>query len=481
MKNYLYISIFILLSFFIVNSKTITTLDSAVIVSPKNYSNLLSDTVIYEILPKCSVNQVILYVKTSFDKTDTLAILNSSPYRATWNIKKLNDKDQLRLQFQYTIFHPNGDTIQSIATPHRWIKFSEIESNNKKAISRYLDHDEVLEIDGNLKEWKKVPANIISSNAYFKTRWSSSDFYFAIIVEDYKITPQDQVELSLDLMPDESPFFGINQRIFIFGPSRRSFVIAVNQTDKGPLQSDSILIRVGEEMEWRSKTNSDGYTIEIRIPFVLLSDLEFPPKTFGFDLTIIDSDGKEREIRSWSAQNPNTRQIKLNWGKIELKQNYFPLKLTLLIGLFTFILLIITSSIIGFLNKQISRKKIKKMALSATTQKILKAIEEKYSLKDFSISNIENEININREEIEDHLIREMGKDFPSVLTNIRVEKSKRPLLNGDIELDQIAQMCGFDSKNQFTNAFQKLMKTDPQTWREGRYDEDLEDEIEEES
>lgn len=480
MKNYLFIPTILLLSIASINAKTVTSLDSAEIICPKIYSNITSDYVTYELNPKCSVSKVILYVKTSLLQSDTLAILEKPPFKKTWNTSKLRQKDQLRLQFQYTLFHINGDTIISAATPHRWLKFTRIESSKRVCVSRYLDPEEVIKIDGDLKEWKKVPVNIISSNSHFKTRWSSSDFYFAVTVEDEKITPQDQVEISLNLKPNDSIFFGIDQRIFIFGPSRRSFVIAVDRNTKEPIQSDSLLIRVGEEMEWRSKIEGDNYYLEIRIPFVLLSDLEFPPPTFGFDITVIDNNQNNYDIRSWSALNPDSRQIKHNWGIIELKQNFFPLKLILLIGLFTFIILIIISSLIGLLNKQISKRKIKKMELSTTTKKILKKIEEQYNNASLSIHDIAKAAHLSAEIVNDHLFTEMDKDFKSVLKSIRVEKSKSQLLNTDDTLEIIGYNGGFKNQQDFEECFKDLMKTDPQSWREGREeDEEDDDQLEE--
>lgn len=481
MKNTLFLTLILFILPFDSIAKTITTLDSADIISPKVYTNILSDSIEFEIAPKCSVSKVILYIKTSLKNCDTLCILSSAPYKAIWKTDNLKQNDQMRIQFQYALIHTKGDTIISAATPHRWLKFTHKESGDRKCISRVLNPEEKITIDGNLEEWKKTPANIISSNSYFKTRWSSSDFYFAVTVEDEKITPQDQVEISLDLKPDESPFFGMNQRIFIYGPSRRSFVIAVDKNEKGPMQSDSVIIRVGEEMEWRSKIENQKYSIEIRIPFVLLSDLEFPPATFGFDITVIDNNGKDEDINSWSAKNPNTRQIKLNWGAIELKQNFFPLKLTLLIGLFTFIILIIISSVIGVINKQLTKHKVKGMALSEITQKIVKAAEEHFDNPRLTINDFAKKIETSSNSINEYLDKDLNKNFDSLLTTIRVDKSKSLLLNSDDDIESISKKCGFKNSSEFEEAFLNQMKSDPQDWREGRIDEDEEDERSENS
>lgn len=481
MKNIFITLIAIFFAFTDLKAKIITSSDSAEIITPQIYQNIIENEVLYEIEPKCSVSEVILSVRTSSMKYDTLAILQKPPFNAVWNSSQKSQLDQLHLQFQYVLIHINGDTIISPATPHRWLRFSSVQTNKNRCVSRYLDPKEEITIDGDLSDWKKVPANTISSNAYFKTRWSSSDFYFAVVVQDEKITPQDQIEISLDLLPDESPFFGINQRIFIFGPSRRSFVIAVDRKEKEPIQSDSILIRVGEEMEWRSKNNQDEYTIEIRIPFVLLSDLEFPPKTFGFDITVKDYNNSNIDIRSWSAKFPASRQIKLNWGTILLKQNYFPLKLTLLIGLFIFIILIILSSLIGIINKHVSKRKIKKIELSKIATKILQSINQHANDQSISIERISKMINMSTDEIEETLLQEMDSNFISVLATKRVEKSKKELLNTDNSIETISTNCGFNDPKEFILAFENIMKTDPQTWREGREIDDEEDEEFEES
>lgn len=457
-------------------SKTITTLDSAYIDSPSIYSNLTSQNITFKITPKCSVNRVLLMIKESFNSVDTLASLTSPPYKTKWDNKSHKQVDQLRLQFQYVLFHQNGDTIISSPTPNNWIKYMGVESTKRRSISRHLDPEEQIYIDGNIDEWERTPANIINSDSYFKTRWTSSDLYIAVIVEDERITPKDQIELSLDLKPDDSPFFGINQRIFIFGPSRRSFVIAIDRTEEGAIQSDSLIIRVGEEMEWRSKIDNDKYFIEARIPFVLLSDLEFPPSIFGFDITIVDDDKNDINISSWSSTKADSRQIKLNWGNMELKQNFFPLKMTLIIGLLTFLALLTFSSLVGFINKRVSSLRIRKMEFSNTTKNALIYIENNFSNSQLNSITIADNIHVSINELESYIIEDMDNDLDSVILGIRIENAKKLLVNSDDRIKIIAQKCGFKSENDFNKSFKLIMKSDAQVWREGRDTEEEEDE-----
>lgn len=142
-------------------------------------------------------------------------------------------------------------------------------------------------------------------------------------------------------------------------------------------------------------------------------------------------------------------------------------------------MLIIISSVIGLINREITKRKVKKMELAKTTKAILKSIESKYTDKDLSINDISKLAHISIDDIKESLLTDMDSDFNSVLTGIRVDKSKSHLLNTEKTIEEISILCGFRNPNIFSSAFKTIMKSDPQSWREGREDDDLEeDELE---
>jgi hypothetical protein len=360
--------------------KKITSGDSAVIISPKHYSILNHGSVEYTIKPVCDVTGVVLLVHYYPAKTDTISYLTEAPFTALWNYSLLPDQDQLHLQFGYILYHVNGDTIISTPQPHHWIIDRNIQRSKKRYTCKQAKANEEFSIDGKLDEWDRFAYARFPSGGGFTCSWTGADFFLAVEVHDPSVTSSDRVEVSFDLTRSRTQFLNSNHRIISFGPKRRSFTWAVAMTDTGYTQVDSIIIRIDEEMEWRSSLTSYGYSIEARIPFCILSALQFPNKYFGFDISVIDVNKvnpNEQQVYTWSGSEPSGRHNPNEWGTIVLRQLFLPLKIILTLSLL-FVALLLLAMIYLILykkHKDLYYEKLEKKELSPMLKEIMNIIE----------------------------------------------------------------------------------------------------------
>ena len=465
------------------HKKKIASSDSAEIISPKHHTILNQDSVEYTIGPACEVSGVILYVNYYPFKTDTIAYLAKAPFSAQWNCAHIPDQDQLHLQFGYILYHVNGDTITAPPQPHHWI----IDRTIKKSTKRYLckqarSNDEIC-IDGKLDEWKRFRSEKFPLGGGFKCSWTGSDFFLAVEVYDPFVAVADRLEISFDLTHSQTRFFDINHRIISFAPKSRSFSWAIDISDTGYTQVDSIIIRIDEEMEWRGNLTNYGYIIEARIPFCVLSALEFPQKRFGFDLSVIDindTNQKEPDVYNWSGAQPSGRHNPNEWGTIILRQHFLPLKLLLILCLFIVAILIITmiSLILYRKQKELFYKKIEKKEFSPTLKEIMHIIENNVEKQELNPKYIANKYGCPVSEVEKAFRQELGVSCNKVITLSRIKKAKSYLIEPDSEIEDIGNAVGFADTNVFVKAFKTFAGVPPEEWRRNRLEDSLEDDDE---
>ena len=460
-------------------SKKMVSSDSAVIISPKHHTILNQGSVEYTISPACEVREVLLYVNYYPFKTDTIDYVTKAPFSAQWSTASIPDQDQLHLQFGYILYHVNGDTITSPPQPHHWI----IDRTIKKSTKRYLckqarSNDEIC-IDGKLDEWKRFRSENSPLGGGFKCSWTGSNFFLAVEVYDPFVTVADRLEISFDLTHSQTRFFDINHRIISFAPKSRSFSWAIDISDTGYTQLDSIIIRIDEEMEWRGSLTDYGYIIEARIPFCVLSALEFPQKRFGFDLSVIDinnTNQKEPDVYTWSGAQPSGRHNPNEWGAIILRQHFFPLKLLLILSLFIVAILIITmiSLILYRKQKELFYKKVEKKELSPILKEIMHIIENNIEKQELNPKYISNKYGCSVSEVEKTFSQELGTSCAKVIRFSRIKKAKLYLLIPDFKIENSAHAVGFADTNVFVKAFKEFAGVTPEVWRRNRLEDSLE-------
>ncbi|MDG5814241.1 sugar-binding protein [Chitinispirillales bacterium ANBcel5] len=448
----------------------IMTSDSARVVSPPLLSILSGDTITYELEVFSQVDSVMLLVHHSMNVTDTLAVLAEGPYRAEWVPgPDFPNHDQLNLRFGYILFHPDSTEIHSPPLAHRWIyRGEEVRRSSSRYISIETLEPDSFTIDGHFDEWGSARVEAIEDKAHFKMLWSSSRLFFAISVRDSSITPGDYVELHIDLHESATPFAGINHRSIRFGPNTRSNTVAPSIDDYRFVVDDSIGVRISREMKWRPQINDTGYTIEAKIPFTVLSDLEFPPRRFGFDVTIMDLDEGEQvpSFYSWSGSIPTNRYSPQGWGRVVLRQAMFPLKLfmVILLIIISIIIIIVVANMIHQKKKEDDYEKMEEEGFSETTENILTIMDRSLSDPHFCIESLAKETSLTTQQITENLEKELGNTFEHMLSFRRITLSKSLMRQPDADLKQIAKECGYENYEAFSCDFSKIMKRSPDVY-----------------
>ncbi len=471
-------------------SRRLISRDSARIISPVHKSILNDDSVIYTIEPLCPVTGVVLYVSYYPSETDTLAYCSHPPYRTVWHTASLPDQDQLHCQFGYILYHAGGDTIISPPLPHHWIIDRITRTSRRRYVCKQAPPEKEFAIDGILDEWKRIRRHHFPDGGGFRCVWTPADFFLAVEVYEPIVSPQDRIEVCFDVTRSRTRFFGINHRIISFGPRSRSFCWAVDVTDTGTTQVDSMIIRFDEEMTWRSRLTDFGYIIEARIPFCILSDLEFPPKRIGFDIAVIDKNDrtqKEPAVYVWSGTEPAGRHNPAEWGTLVLRQIFLPLKVLLGISL-VLVSMLITAMVFLILYRKRKDYYYETRAnkeLSPRLREIISIIENNSARTDLSTERVAGLAGSSPAEIETLFRQELSTSCEKHIVYLRIKKAKKLLLETEMRIEEIAKETGFIAAEPFVGEFTAQAGVPPEKWRENRradlMDEDDEEEGESET
>ncbi len=459
-----------------------TTLDSARIISPKQYSVIRIDSIPFEIEPLTPVDSVELFVRYSNNELKTFGIFRKAPYKAVWKDINIPDQDQIHLQFGYTLFCKSGLVINSSPTPHTWV-FQQKNVNSRKRYSlRETRQKDTIKVDGDVSDWKGGKEAKIGEKARFKLLWTSAKLYFFIDVKDSSVSTGDFTELHIDLHQDRAAFSGINHRSIRFGPKSRSNAFVVDLTDSGFVLSDSVNVRISREMEWKAKVRSDGYTIEAMIPFCVLSDLEFPPAKFGLDVSIMDFEGQGKShFYSWAGAEQYSRYSPSRWGTASLSQAFLALKLTFIL-LGAVILLVIVALVIYSIVMKRKEDKLEEMEsrpVSQLTQAAVAHIEENLGNPEYNLEQMIKSLGKAEGEVVSIFEKDLDCSFDQYLTFRRIKRSQKLMSDPELSLGQIAKSCGFASYEVFETQYKKQMKTSPEISRKALLEEIREEQEEE--
>ncbi len=459
-----------------------TVADSAVIVLPKTYTIMSNDTVEVVVEPSCSVDAVLPTVQWWPNRVDTLAILRNSPFRSVWNTRGIPDQDQFHLQFGYILHLPSGDTVVSPPSPHRWVLLRTPKFSDKRYACRHVPPGREMEIDGNLSEWDRYQTLDLGPGKEVKCTWKSAAFYVGARIIDNSPSPRDRVELMFDLKESDGVFLDIDHRVYSFSPRSRSFVWAIERTDSGGRAVDSIIIRTDDEMEWRARSYSGGYALEVRIPFAIMSELEFPPGKLGFDVAVTDWDGRRESTVTWSGVEPSARHMPAAWGSVTLHQPMFPLKLTLV---FLLGILAVTGVAVGIvtvrrMHRDWKARKAAQRPKSPPVREAIRLINENAADPGFTADIAADRLKISTEELNLRFTLEIDSDFPRMLTAARVARAKQLLREETLELSRVAGLCGYSDRGRFETDFVAIVGVRPGEFRRIRLEEKAEEKNEEE-
>ncbi len=465
--------------------KTLISKDSARIISPPHQTILNKQKIRYAINPLCSVTQVVLLVNHYPAQVDTLGTFFKPPFEVFWDNSSLSDQDQIHLQFSYILFHPQGDTIISAPTPHHWIINRTINHSKKRCYAYQVLEEEDIVVDGNSNEWPTKGWKNLAGNGSFRCGWTGISFFLCVKVYDPLVTVYDRVEVCFDMKQTRDPFLKKEHRILSFCPKTISFAWAVDMTDSGSQVMDSVLFRLNEEVRWRSSLSDAGYTIEACVPLYLLSDLQFPNRRFGFDISVVNTNHKglqESQVTSWSGANPAERHSPENWGTIKLRQAFIPLKIALFLGLSLILLVIVVIAFLLIISYKRNRsfEKSEERLPSPQLQNLLNQIEKSLTQRGLSIETVAQATGLSSENIELLLQKERETTFSQLLQLLRIAKAKELLTQDNMTIDRVVSETGFASQKEFEEIFSRIAGVSPEQWQKNRLEEQAEENEEEE-
>lgn len=445
----------------------LTTLDSARFVRPPSRTVLNGEKTTLQLLPRCPVDSVILFVRHSFNRVDTLARLYRPPYRVEWDYTSLPDQDQIHLQFGYRLFHPDGKIITSKPLPHQWAIERKHQKSGKTYHCRQITPPDTIIIDGRLDEWKRTRRASLGSSGRFAFRWTSAFLYFAAEITAEDIDPSDFIEVHLDPLMSGGIFADERHRSIRFGPRSRSFCIVACDSGTGYRQCDSIVALLNEGLSWRTTINKNGYVIEAAIPFFGLSEREFPLMRFGCDITL-KSAAPPSAFISWAGSSEYTRYNPGNWGTITLHQAMLPLKIIMSLSgiLIGAICLVIVVKLVRHLFNAELLEREEHRGGSEELRCISNCITGLLENPALTIDDIARETTLHRDTISGILQSELDCSFDHYLQFQRINKAKQLLWDFKQPLTDIAHQCGYPDAVALEKPFTKLCQTDPTSFRE---------------
>jgi AraC-like DNA-binding protein len=466
--------------------RRVITADSAHIVTPSPRSVITNCPAVFEIAPAFPIDSALLFARHSRWGIDTLAVLYSPPYRATWECSNVPDQDPAHLQFGYVLYSGDSLSVASPIMPHTWSLMRGGLGKKERAPYRVkrLPATGGFDTDCDTTKWKGAEsADVGARVATFKLFWTSAKLYFIARVRDSSVNSGDFVELHLDMRRDRAVFPGIEHRSLRFSPLGRSIFFAGGHTDGKYTPSDSIVRLLTDEAEWKTSVDSGGYTVEAALPFSLLSSLGFPPSKIGFDVSVTDAGGQDESFCSWAGAERFTRYSPSAWGTARIDGATPTLKYVLLFALF-----ISGFAILGFVvylfssHRQESKElKAETKGASPLTEAVIEQIEKQLSNANLRIEDISKSINKSAGDIAAALMNDLGCSFERQLEYKRVKHSQKLMRDPKLSIDELAERCGFPDVNAYRKSFTALMRVAPEVSRQAMLDriqEDLEAERE---
>jgi AraC-like DNA-binding protein len=448
-----------------IDSSIIYSSDSAKIILPEIRKPLRGKPVTVQILPLCSIDSIILFVRHSYKKTDTLAHCKKPPFNAIWDYTDLPDQDQIHLQFGYKIFHTNGKTIISKPQPHNWAIDRKFDKSKMKYHSKQILPPDTVIIDGKLDEWKHTPRGKLGKVGTFSIKWSDAMLYFSANIKSDSIFPTDCIELHLDPFRTRSTFADDKHRSIRFSPVSRSYCfVSHKKNDSTFSHCDSIAVLLSEGMQRRIVTGDRGYIIEAALPFYALSDLEFPLLTSGLEVTC--RFGESSFVR-WAGSGEYNRYNPSEWGTIALHQAMLPLKIAVFIFVvvigFLCLFVIIKGLHLFFTSERIEKEELR--GGSPMTQQIQSCIDQHISEPDLTIDSVAMYCGYTSDTIRKMLVSELECGFNQYLDFRRLCCAKRELWNLSASVENIAIKCGYSSIDEMEEKFSCYLHTNSDRFR----------------
>jgi two-component system response regulator YesN len=105
--------------------------------------------------------------------------------------------------------------------------------------------------------------------------------------------------------------------------------------------------------------------------------------------------------------------------------------------------------------------------ISPVAKRARQCIQEMYADKEVTLEKIADMIHISPIYLSRLIKQEFGTTFVSLVTQARIQKAVQLLNTTDMSVNEIAELCGYDTQHYFSTTFKKMMGVSPNQYRKG--------------
>lgn len=105
--------------------------------------------------------------------------------------------------------------------------------------------------------------------------------------------------------------------------------------------------------------------------------------------------------------------------------------------------------------------------ISPVARRARQFIQANFSDKEVTLEMVADAINISPVYLSRLIKQELGTTFVSLMTQMRIQKAVQLLNTTNKSVNEIADLCGYESQHYFSTAFKKMMGVSPNQYRKG--------------
>jgi two-component system response regulator YesN len=105
--------------------------------------------------------------------------------------------------------------------------------------------------------------------------------------------------------------------------------------------------------------------------------------------------------------------------------------------------------------------------ISPVARRARQFIQANFADKDVTLEMVADAINISPVYLSRLIKQELGTTFVSLMTQMRIQKAVQLLNTTNKSVNEIADLCGYESQHYFSTAFKKMMGVSPNQYRKG--------------
>lgn len=127
----------------------------------------------------------------------------------------------------------------------------------------------------------------------------------------------------------------------------------------------------------------------------------------------------------------------------------------------------ILSKVIKKISLEQKSRHLQELVQESQASDLGKQIEAHLGQSGFSLKSLAQELGFSPNHLSFLIKKELGIPFQDYLVQVRIKKAKLLLLTSDMKIYEIAEACGFEDMNYFSQRFKQLVGQTPRQFRKG--------------